>query len=378
MKKIALIGCTGSIGRQTVEVVRKNADKFSLVALIAGNSSQAIQKQIEEFKPAFAALTNEEAAKKIKEVPGGVTFLSGANAGYTALQECGADIVLIACGGFAGLGYCLKAIELNIPVALANKESLVCGGELIMPLIKQIAPVDSEHSAIWQCLNFNKGAQFERLIITASGGAFRGKNWEDLKEVTVEEALNHPTWNMGKKITIDSATLLNKGYEVIEAHHLFNCPFQKIKTVIHPQSIIHSAVQFPDGATVAQLSYPTMELPIQIALTYPKRLQTEIPALDFDTLSKLTFEPLERQKYPMYDLALTCGEEGGILPTALNAASEVAVNAFLNGGIKFTDIYGVAAAVVDGTKNCNVESLRQLCAEDIKARMRANDLIKTM
>lgn len=376
MKKIALVGCSGSIGRQTCEVVRRHADKFSLVALVAEKSDKALLKQIEEFKPAFAALTNEEAAKKVKEVPEGVTFLSGANAGYTALKECGADIVLIACGGFAGLGYCLKAVELNLPVALANKESLVCGGELLMPLIKEIAPVDSEHSAIWQCLNFNKNAQFERLIITASGGAFRGKKWEELKSVTPKEALNHPTWNMGKKITIDSATLLNKGYEAIEAHHLFNCPFNKIKTVIHPQSIIHSAVQFADGATVAQLSYPTMELPIQIALTYPKRVETEIPALDFDTLSELTFEPLERESYPLYDLALTCGEEGGILPTALNAASEVAVNAFLKEELAFTDIYSVAAAVVDGTKNCKVESLRQLCAEDIKARIRATELLK--
>lgn len=376
MKKIALVGCTGSIGRQTCDVVRRHADKFALAALVADKSDKALLKQIEEFKPAFAALTDEEAAKKIKEVPEGVTFLGGANAGYTALKECGADIVLIACGGFAGLGYCLKAVELNLPVALANKESLVCGGELLMPIIKQIAPVDSEHSAIWQCLNFNRGAQFERLIITASGGAFRGRKWEELKTVTPEEALNHPTWNMGKKITIDSATLLNKGYEVIEAHHLFNCPFTKIKTVIHPQSVIHSAVQFSDGATVAQLSYPTMELPIQIALTYPKRVETEIPALDFDTLKELTFEPLERERYPMYDLALTCGEEGGILPTALNAASEVAVNAFLNKELAFTDIYSVAAAVVDGTKNCKVESLRQLCAEDIKARMRATDLLK--
>ncbi len=376
MKKIALVGCTGSIGRQTCEVVKRHADKFSLVALVADKSDKALLKQIEEFKPAFAALTDEEAAKKVKEVPGGVTFLSGANAGYTALKECGADIVLIACGGFAGLGYCLKAVELNLPVALANKESLVCGGELLMPLIKEIAPVDSEHSAIWQCLNFNKNVQFERLIITASGGAFRGKKWEELKKVTPKEALNHPTWNMGRKITIDSATLLNKGYEVIEAHHLFNCPFTKIKTVIHPQSVIHSAVQFSDGATVAQLSYPTMELPIQLALTYPKRIQTEIPALDFDKLKELTFEPLERKSYPLYDLALTCGEEGGILPTALNAASEVAVNAFLKEELAFTDIYSVAAAVVDGTKNCKVESLRQLCAEDIKARMRANELLK--
>ena len=376
MKKIALVGSTGSIGRQTVEVVKRHSDKFKLVALIADRSDKALLKQVEELKPDFAVLTDKEAAKKITAVPDGVTFLCGEGAGLKALEECGADVALIACGGFAGLSYTLKAVEMNLPVALANKESLVCGGELLKPYMDGIVPIDSEHSAIWQCLNFDKNANFERLLITASGGAFRGKRWDELKEVTPAEALNHPTWNMGRKITIDSATLLNKGYEVIEAHYLFNCPFTKIRTVIHPQSVIHSAVQFSDGATVAQLSYPTMEIPIQIALTYPERVQTKVPSLDFDTLSALTFEPLERKNYPMYDLALTCGEEGGILPTALNAASEVAVNAFLDGQLSFTKIYSVAQKVVGGTKNCKVESLSQLCAEDMQARMRAKELLK--
>lgn len=376
MKKIALIGSTGSIGRQVIQTVSDNPQDFKIVALVANSSVGLFKEQLNALTPAYAALIDETAAKSVGVVPDKTTFLSGQEGGLTALEECGADLAFIACSGFAGLAYSLKAAELKLPIALANKETLVCGGDLIMPAVKNLLPVDSEHSAIWQCLNFNRGADFERLVITASGGPFKGKRWEELSSVTPAQALNHPTWKMGAKITIDSATLLNKGYEVIEAHYLYGAPYEKIDTVIHPQSIVHSMVQFKDGATLAQLSYPTMEVPIRLALTYPDRTAGRLKGLDFSQALSLEFLPLVRKDYPLYDLALSCGEEGGILPTALNAASEVAVGAFLKGRIKFTDIFTVADKVVEGTARYEVGSFEQLCEVDKISRERANNIIK--
>lgn len=375
MKKIALIGSTGSIGTQVIKTVKGNPDKFQIVALVANSSVQTFVEQVNSLTPAYAALTDETAAKRVCQVPTNTTFLKGEAGGLTALEECGADLAFIACSGFAGLAYSLKAIELNLPIALANKETLVCGGELVMSKVKELLPVDSEHSAIWQCLNFDRNAPFERLVITASGGPFRGKRWEELSSVTAAQALNHPTWSMGAKITIDSATLLNKGYEVIEAHHLYNAPYEKITTVIHPKSIVHSMVQFADGATIAQLSYPTMEVPIRLALTYPERVAGRLNSLDFTKALTLEFLPLIRADYPMYDLALSCGERGGVLTTALNAASEVAVSAFLKGRIGFTDIYTIADKVVQSTQFEGVESFEQLKLTDKISRERANKLI---
>lgn len=376
MKKIALVGSTGSIGRQVINVVQRYPSRFKLVALVANSSTQVFAQQIEEIKPQYAALTCAEAAKSLGGSPAGVTLLSGENGALTALEECGADVVVVACGGFAGLKYSLKTAELNIPLALANKETLVCGGDLIMPKMGGIMPVDSEHSAIWQCLNFNRNAGFARLVITASGGPFRGRKWNSLANVSPAEALCHPTWKMGVKITIDSATLLNKGYEVIEAHHLYSAPYEKITAVIHPQSIVHSMVQLSDGATLAQTSYPTMELPIQLALTYPERLDCGLKQLDFSEALTLDFQPLVRKDYPLYDLALSCGEAGGVLPTALNAASEIAVNAFLQGKLRFTDIYTVADKVVQSTVNMRVESYPQLKQADARAREGALKIIE--
>lgn len=375
MKKVALVGSTGSIGRQVINVVNRYPEKFSIVALTANSSADVFSEQIASLTPQYAALCDETAAKSVK-VPAGVKFLSGEEGALTALESCGADVIVVACGGFAGLKYSLKAVELNIPLALANKETLVCGGDLVMPKVKEIMPVDSEHSAIWQCLNFDRKANFDSLVITASGGAFRGRKWDSLACVSPEEALRHPTWKMGAKITVDCATLLNKGYEIIEAHHLYNAPYEKISAVIHPQSIVHSMVRFADGATLAQLSYPTMELPIQLALTYPQRLDCDLPQLDFCRALSLEFLPLERADYPLYSLALDCGRAGGILPAALNAASEVAVNAFLKGSLRFTDIYTVADKVVSGTANERVQSYEQLALADKNARGLAEKIIK--
>lgn len=376
MKKVALVGSTGSIGRQVINVVKRHPSRFKLVALIANSSKDELLRQTAELQPQYAALTDKEVAKSVKDIPDKVTFLQGDDGALKAIENCGADVIVVACGGFAGLKYSLKAAELGLPLALANKETLVCGGELIMPLIKEIMPVDSEHSAIWQCLNFNRGAALDSLVITASGGAFRGRKWETLASVTPAEALRHPTWKMGAKITVDCATLLNKGYEIIEAHHLYGAPYEKISAVIHPQSIVHSMVRFSDGATLAQLSYPTMELPIQLALTYPERLDCGLNQLDFTKALSLEFLPLERKDYPLYSLALDCGEEGGILPTALNAASEVAVNAFLKGALRFTDIFTVADKVVSETVNEKVQSYRQLALADGNARRSAEKIIK--
>ncbi|MGN0805462.1 MAG: 1-deoxy-D-xylulose-5-phosphate reductoisomerase [Candidatus Coproplasma sp.] len=376
MKKIALIGSTGSIGRQVIQTVSDNPTEFKIVALVANSSVEVFSRQLNLLNPAYAALTDGLAAEKVTQIPSGTTFLKGGQGGLRALEECGADLAFIACSGFAGLAYSLKAAELDMPIALANKETLVCGGELVMPKVKTLLPVDSEHSAIWQCLNYDLNAPFERLVITASGGPFRGRRWETLASVTAEQALNHPTWSMGAKITIDSATLLNKGYEVIEAHHLYSAPYKKITTVIHPKSIVHSMVQFADGATMAQLSYPTMEVPIRLALTYPHRLKGRLDSLDFTKALTLEFLPLIRSEYPLYDLALGCGERGGVLPTALNAASEEAVGAFLKGRIGFTDIYTVTDKVVQATEFSKVESFEQLCQTDKISRERATKLIK--
>ncbi len=371
MKKIALVGSTGSIGVQTLSVVAAHPDLFEICALVAHSSREKWLCQVEQFKPRCAALVegNEEAPCS------GTKFYFGEQGAMRAVEESGADTVVVACGGFAGLKYSLLALKMGARLALANKETLVCGGDIVMPLGGEIIPVDSEHSAIWQCLSFRRDAPFRNLIITASGGPFKDKKFSELEGVTASQALAHPTWSMGAKITIDSATLLNKGYEVIEAHHLYGAPYDRIKTVIQPQSIVHSLVEFEDGALLAQMSHPTMELPIQLALTYPERVPCTVKPMTFDEAFSLTFEPLVRKRYPLYDLALSCGEAGGLLPAALNAASEEAVHAFLSGRIGFCDIFRVAEEVVGGVKNVPVQSYGQLAEADGRSRAAAHNII---
>lgn len=364
MKNIALIGSCGSIGRQVLRVVKNHPDKFKIVALVGGSPSEEFLKQVAEFRPEHFALASLDREWALA----------------AAELDC-ADVVFNAAGGFAGLEYSLRALRAGKTLALANKETLVCGSEILPKNSIQggkIVPVDSEHSAIWQCLNFDCTKPVRRLIITASGGAFRGYTPEQLKDVTPEQALNHPTWKMGKKITVDSATLMNKGYEVIEAHALYGTPYDKIDTVIQPQSIVHSMVEFEDGAILAQMSYPTMELPIQIALTYPQRYSCELAPMDFTKAFSLGFEPLERKRYPLFDLALKCGEAGGTLPCALNAADEVAVNAFLNKNLTYTDIFAVVDGVISATVRENVESFEHLAEVDRKARELADKIIKSL
>lgn len=362
MKKIALIGSTGSIGRQVIEVVRRYPNEYKIVAMCAFGNSEEFKKQVELLNPSLYALASIDKQKSLK-----------------VAEYENADIVFNAAGGFAGLEYSLAAVNAKKTLALANKETLICGGDIILPLAKNngvdIIPVDSEHSAIWQCLNFKKDTRVRRLIITASGGAFRGKSFSQLSQVTPEQALAHPTWKMGKKITIDSATLMNKGYEVIEANKLFGVDYKNIECVIQPQSIIHSMVEFSDGASLAQLSYPTMEVPIQLALSYPIRLGPCVQPMDYTKPFSLNFEPLVRKNYPCFDIALHCGEKGGILPCVLNAADEEGVRAFLNGRIKFTDIYKVVEGVISKTDNINVKDFKTLLDADNSVRKVADEII---
>ena len=378
MREISLIGSTGSIGIQACNVVRRYPQKFKIVSLVANTSADVFLGQVQEFKPKYAALADEQAGKKIAgDIPKGVRFAYGKQAAEDGV--CFGDTALVAATGFAGLRYSLRAIAENKRLALANKETLVCGGALVMGELEKkgldILPIDSEHSALWQALSFDRKADFKRLIITASGGPFYGKTQEQLRGVTPASALKHPTWKMGAKITIDSATLLNKGFEVIEAKWLYDTTLDKIHTVVQPESIIHSMVEFADRGILAQMSYPTMELPIQLALTYPERLDCELAPLNFETLGAIRFLPLERKAFPCYDLALTSLEQGDNYPCALNGAGEVAVRAFLDERIPFTAIADTMDYALQKTKQTKADSYEVLQSTDIAARALAEEYV---
>ncbi len=362
MKKIALVGCTGNIGKQTVRIVRENPDRFSFSALVAGSDKEGLSALENEFRPrrAVCAKEREPSEEELGEL----------------FSDC--DVALIAAGGFAGLQYTLAAIKAGKTVALANKESLVCGGEIVTREAEkkrvEIVPVDSEHSALFQALSFRRNTPFARLVLTASGGPFFEYTKERLKEVTAKDALAHPTWNMGAKITVDSATLLNKGYEVIEAKWLYHTDFSKIEAVVHPESIVHSLVYFEDGAAMAQLAYPDMRLPIQLALTYPDRLPC-LDQLDLVKIGTLNFYPFPKDKFPCFSLAVEAGKAGGIAPTLLNGAGEEAVGAFLKGRIKFLQIAETIQGVLEKIPNAGADCFETLRAADIQARELAKRLI---
>lgn len=379
MKTLSLIGSTGSIGRQVCSVVRRHADKFKIASIVANSSEELFLAQVNEFLPKYAALADEEAGKRIaQKIPAGVKFGYGEKAAEEAVAY--GDIAFVAATGFAGLKYSLKAVELKKNIALANKETLVCGGELVMDKIQgagiDLMPVDSEHSALWQALHFSKNAPFRRLIITASGGPFYSYTKEQLEQVTPASALKHPTWQMGAKITIDSATLLNKGFEVIEAKWLYDTSLEKIHTIVQPESIIHSMVEFDDGGILAQMSYPTMELPIQLALTYPDRFDCGLQPLDFEALGAIRFLPLERKRFPCYDLALTAAEMGDNYPCALNGAGEIAVRAFLEGRIAFCSIAETIKDALEKTERMRPESYEILKETDERARAFARAFVQ--
>lgn len=368
MKRISIIGSTGSIGRQAIEVCRRYPERFQIVALAANTGGTLFEQQIGQNRPEFAALR----AERNINVPQGTRFSCGGKAFEEACSYENADIVLIAVTGFAGLKAALSALSAGKDIALANKESLVVGGHLVMPLAERkglrILPVDSEHSAIWQCLNFDRKAPFRKILLTASGGALRDVPMEKLGQVTAKDALAHPNWKMGPKITIDCATMLNKGFEVMEAMHLYGAALSQIEVLVHRESIVHSMVEFADGAVLAQMAMPSMELPIQLALTYPERLDCGLPSVDFFKAGSLHFERADEKRYPCFVLALQCAEKGGTYPCILNAAGEVAVSAFLNGQIKYTQIADIIEDVLAAEIGGSAESYGALEETDRRAR----------
>ncbi len=369
MIKVALLGSTGSIGRQVLSTVDRHSDKFKIVSIAANSSYKLFQEQINKYKPEIACLTDSLSATKITEIPSQTTLYTGQNSMLHAVTE-NADIVFAAVSGFAGLPAVITALQMGKDVALANKETLVAGGEIVMALAKQknlrVIPVDSEHSAIFQCLNFNAQTPFSKLILTASGGAFRNFTKSEIANLKASEALKHPNWQMGKKITVDCATLLNKGLEVIEACHLYNAPLEKVEAVIHPESIIHSMVEFCDGAVMAQLGYPSMEIPIQLALTYPQRLETGVPLLSLAGKT-LTFDTIDNDKYPCFSLALKAFEQGDNYACAMNAANEQAVELYLQDRIGFYDIPALIEYALAKTERLKV-NLENLLYTDSFAR----------
>ena len=360
MKKIALIGSTGSIGKQTLSVVSRNSDKFEIVSLAGGNNTSEFLEQVKTFKPKVATLVNPVGDLSQYK---GTEFFFGEDAFTNAIID-EADIVVVALVGFKGIIAVLDAIKKGKDIALANKESLVVGGALVMELARQkgikITPIDSEHSAVWQALNFDYNAPFSKIILTASGGAFRDKTLEQMKTLTAKDALLHPNWNMGAKITIDCATLVNKAFEVLEAKWLYNTTFDKIDVIIHRESIIHSMVELNDGSVMAQLSYPNMEIPIALALSYPERLKSNVKSLNFAELKYLSFEAVDHERFPCFNLVLDSAKAGALYPAVVNGANEQAVQMFLDGKIAYTDIYkGIYGALMSfgGAHHVHYEDL---------------------
>lgn len=345
MTTVAVLGATGSIGSQTADVVRAERDRFDITALAAWSSVDRLIEQAKEFQPDAVAIGEPDLVDRLKDgVPAGTEVLVG-EPGFEELATR-ADVIVNGVVGFAGLGVTLAALSSGRRLALANKESLIAAGPLVRPLRlvpgAELIPVDSEHCALHQCLRSDNEVdaprRLEKLLLTASGGPFRGRNSADLEEVTVEQALKHPTWSMGPKITVDSSTLMNKGLEVIEAHELFDVPYAKIEVVVHPESIVHSMATFTDGATIAQLSEPDMRLPIGYALAYPDRIQTPFGAIDWSEIKSLHFEPPDRETFRCLDLAYEAGRIGGTAPAWMNGANEAAVEAFLSGTISWSEI----------------------------------------
>ncbi|WP_338001157.1 1-deoxy-D-xylulose-5-phosphate reductoisomerase [Acetobacterium malicum] len=384
MKNISILGSTGSIGTQALEVVSENSDALNIVGLTTNTSIDLLEKQIDAYAPRIvcvmdgdAALVLEQRLKKKGSSVEVVTGLDGLIAVATATEN---KLLLTAVSGMIGLQPTLAAINAGIDIALANKETLVAGGQIVIDAAAakgvSLLPVDSEHCAIFQCLMGNKHQEIDRIIITASGGPFRGQTREQLESVTLAQALKHPNWSMGKKITIDSATLMNKGLEVIEAKWLFNLSIDQIDVVVHPQSIIHSMVEFIDHSTIAQLGLPDMALPIQIAFFYPDRIANNRPALDFNQVRELTFEEPDRIAFPCLQLAYEALERGGTMACVLNAANEISVARFLNQEIHFLDIPRINRLVMEKHQVISNPNLDDVLAVDNWARQIAGETVR--
>jgi len=374
MKNVVILGSTGSIGKSTLDVIRNLEHKYNVVALSANSQWELLSEQVREFKPESVSLANEQYIDSLRNsLPdNSVQILTGANSVREMVSKENVDIVLSAIVGGAGLPAAIEAIKSRKTLALANKEALVMAGGLIMPLAKEngvsIIPVDSEHSAVLQALRAGRRDEVKKIIITASGGPFRNHPIEKLSEVTKEEALNHPTWSMGNKITIDSATMMNKALEVIEAKWLFDLDASQIEVVIHPESIIHSLVEFCDGSVIAQLGLPDMKVPIQFALTYPDRENGNVESLDLAKLGTLNFQKPDMDKFPALRLGYEVVEKGGTMGATFNAANEVAVQEFLDNKIKFTDIAKTVEHVMNKHDFKNDPTLQDIIDADEYAR----------
>ena len=370
MKKIAILGSTGSIGTQTLDVVREHSDELQVVALAAGTNKERLKEQIKEFHPKLVSLSDEKKAQELKEELAGeqVEVVCGMEGLIEVAGADSADVVVTAVVGMMGILPTMEAIKKGKDIALANKETLVTAGHLIIPMAKEygvsILPVDSEHSAIFQSLQGEPKAALDKILLTASGGPFRGKSAEFLETVTLEAALNHPNWSMGPKITIDSSTMVNKGLEVMEAKWLFGVDYSQIEVVIQPQSIIHSMVQYVDGAIIAQLGTPDMRVPIEYALFYPERRSLSGDRLDFSKLSQITFEKPNYKVFRGLSLAIEAGKTGGTMPTVFNAANERAVAKFLKGEIKYTDIVRSIEKCMDAHKVSAHPDLEEILATE--------------
>lgn len=374
MKTISILGSTGSIGTQALEVIDKLPDKFNILALCGGNNIELLSEQIKKYNPKKVCVKTPEDAKKIENKFPQLEVFYGDEGLVEIAQDNMNQLVLIALSGIAGLYPTLAAINAGIDIALANKETLVVAGDIVMQRAKQkgvkIIPVDSEHSAIFQCSTKNGNfSQIKKLILTASGGPFRNKSTKEIQNATVEDALSHPRWDMGKKITIDSATLMNKGLEVIEAHHLFGISYKNIEVVIHPQSIMHGAVEYKDGSVITQMGLPSMHIPIQYALCYPDKFEgIKTNSFDFTQIKNLTFEQPDLEKFPCLKLAYEAGEKGGIYPAILNGANEALVEAFLAEKIKLNDIPKFVEKILSKSENVQNPSLADFIEADKTSR----------
>ncbi|WP_028986594.1 1-deoxy-D-xylulose-5-phosphate reductoisomerase [Thermicanus aegyptius] len=380
MKGISILGSTGSIGTNTLDVIRQHRDLFQVITLAAGRNLPLLYKQIEEFRPKRVAVATKELADELRiQLMHPPEILYGEEGLIACATHGEVEFVVAALVGFTGLAPTLAAIEAGKDIGLANKETLVAAGHLVMEAVKRngvrLLPIDSEHSAIFQSLQGERREDILRILLTASGGAFREKRREELKNVTVEEALKHPNWKMGAKITLDSATMMNKGFEVIEAHWLFSLPYSSIDVVLHYESILHSMVEFVDGAIIGQLGTPDMRIPIQYALTYPVRIPLKGGRLNLAQIGQLTFREVDAERYPALSLAYEAGEQGGTYPTVLNAANEAAVQSVLARRLPFYRIEEVVAKVLERHSSISHPSLTDILEADRWAREEAQNMI---
>lgn len=381
MKRISILGSTGSIGTQCLDVISGNRDRFSVAALSCSKSIELLCRQIEEFSPAAVCVAEEADAAELSKKYSGIEFFRGDEGlrAIAAMEDC--DMVVNSLMGMRGLEPTMAAIEAGKDIAFANKETLVVGGQLVMDAVKRrgvkLLPVDSEHSAVFQCIQGSAGNEIRRLILTASGGPFRGYSAEQLKSVTLEQALAHPNWSMGKKITVDSATMMNKGLEVIEAKWLFDIPAEKIQIVVHPQSILHSAVEYCDGSVIGQMGLPDMRVPIAYALSYPERMEmtSSMKSLDFFSLKDgMTFYPADAEVFRTIGLAYEACRIGGSYPVALNGANEVLVDMFLKGKIRFTDIQDTLVKVMEEHRPVQDLDIEGILEEDSRIREKMRNM----